>query len=206
MLFSECTGPSCWHWPSDPPQPSEPSKPPRGSSTAERRSAASARGAAFMGGLSAAWVPFLEGLSAADIALKPVFLLPSNLTRRHPWLCSPMGWTAAVMPDGSVLAGARNGGHHCGGNGSYPNWPVAPPPPPPPNRNNKAMAAFALLVRSGERGADARAARHVPILDPRHRPIVPKRRASAIAAVSAMRPLPQRIIACRDSHNQDEPE
>jgi hypothetical protein len=70
-------------------------------------------------GLVAGLVSSLDQLGA--LRMQPVLLM-GNESAAYPWLCSPMGWTATVLPDGSVIGAFRNGGHHCA-NGSYPGWP-----------------------------------------------------------------------------------
>ena len=56
------------------------------------------------------------------------FLPRMQLVYRPPadapsWVCATNDWGAEILPDGSVLALFRNGGHHCA-NGSYPGWPA----------------------------------------------------------------------------------
>jgi hypothetical protein len=47
---------------------------------------------------------------------------PPVVDPKHPWICHTNDWGAEILPDGSVLALFRNGGHHCA-NQSYPGWP-----------------------------------------------------------------------------------
>ena len=79
------------------------------------------------GGLFAAHIDELGRFGEPDGAggvyprLRSVFT-PPLVDPAHPWICRTNDWGAEILPDGSVLALFRNGGHHCANN-SYPGWP-----------------------------------------------------------------------------------
>eukprot|EP01052_Picozoa_sp_SAG31_P032564 SAG31_NODE_3582_length_4100_cov_3.424394_2_plen_410_part_00 len=64
----------------------------------------------------------VNGTVGQHLTVRQVFK-PPIVDPIHPWICKTNDWGAEILPDGSVLALFRNGGHHCD-NQSYPGWPA----------------------------------------------------------------------------------
>ncbi len=72
------------------------------------------------GTIYAAYFPTLDYTGPIDFQV--VFSMPA-VDPNRPWICYAHDWgVATILPDGSVIASFRNGGHHCP-EGSYPGWP-----------------------------------------------------------------------------------
>lgn len=80
-------------------------------------------------GLFAAHMDDLDRFGERDGTTGEVFpkmqnvYTPPVVDPDHPWICHTNDWGAEILPDGSVLALFRNGGHHCDNN-SYLGWPA----------------------------------------------------------------------------------